>query len=189
MTSDHSMPYFNTIFTKEELKSLIVNEKFSGVDVIKGSGLQTKDFEESEHWFRIKGRYISKELAILGWAQITWNIQNRDTTPMKFIYLTGDVIEVDLGVKLSPKRIETINEYLWKNVQILPTEVRGEKEEKIRNDFRDLYRAFIHEKSNQTDKEVLKNLIQDAGGLRNMCFDKVPDYLKKENNKLWEKGI
>ena len=38
-------------------------------------------------------------------------------------------------------------------------------------------------------KDLLKNLIQDAGGLRNMCFDKVPDYLKKENNKLWEKGI
>ena len=84
------------------LPELLENENFETITELKSESLRWTDFAESEHWLRINGRYIPKELAILGGAKVTFNIMNRDTTPVVFLYATGDVVKIDLEFRSVP---------------------------------------------------------------------------------------
>ncbi len=101
-TTYHSLPALNRRLTKEEQEELLENENFETIIELKSESLRWTDFAESEHWLRINGRYIPKELAILGGAKVTFNIMNRDTTPVVFLYATGDVVKIDLEFRSVP---------------------------------------------------------------------------------------
>ena len=101
-TTYHSLPALNRRLTKEEQEELLENENFETITELKSESLRWTDFAESEHWLRINGRYIPKELAILGGAKVTFNIMNRDTTPVVFLYATGDVVKIDLEFRSVP---------------------------------------------------------------------------------------
>ena len=78
---------------------------------MKTESLRWTDIAASAHWLRINGRYIPKELVILGGAEVTGNIMNRDTTPVIFLYATGDMVKIDLGVQVSVQKIQELNAY------------------------------------------------------------------------------
>ena len=66
MTSYQSLPALNKRLTKREQEELIEGEKFMILSELKTESLIWKDLAASEHWIRIHGRYVSKELAVLG---------------------------------------------------------------------------------------------------------------------------
>ena len=101
-TTYQSLPALNRRLTKKEQEELLECENFETITELKSESLRWTDFAESEHWLRINERYIPKELAILGGAKVTFNIMNRDTTPVVFLYATGDVVKIDLEFRSVP---------------------------------------------------------------------------------------
>ena len=84
-TTYHSLPALNRRLTKEEQEELLENENFETITELKTESLRWTDFAESVHWLRINGRYVPKELVILGGADVTYSVMNRDTTPLIFL--------------------------------------------------------------------------------------------------------
>ncbi len=140
---------------------------------------------ESAHWLRINGRYIPKELVILGGAEVTGNIMNRDTTPVIFLYATGDVVKIDLGVQVSVQKIQELNAYLGSCYHIFPGQADGKKTEELSGIFREVYTEYLKEKEPEKESGVLADLIEDAGELRQKCIERMPSYLKKVDEKVW----
>ena len=99
-TTYQCLPALNRRLTKKEQEELLECENFETITELKSGSLRRTDFAESARWLRINGRYIPKELVILGGAEVTFNIMNRDTTPVIFVYATGDAVKIDLGVQV-----------------------------------------------------------------------------------------
>lgn len=173
------IPYFNKIFTKEELEELFENETFTDIAYLKENGMNKIDFAESEHWLRVNWRYLSKEMMVLGRAMPTSSLKNRDTTPVWAMYLTGDIVEIDLGRKLSAEGRTKFGEYIWFNLDILPEEVLGKQEEEVSAIFREVYQNYVEEQAGISKKEVIKSLIQNAEIPRSICVYKMPSYLQR----------
>ena len=108
-TTYQSLPALNRRFTKEEQEELIEQENFETITELKTESMRWTDFAESVHWLRINGRYVPKELVILGGAEVTYSVMNRDTTPLIFLYATGDMVKIDLGVQVSVQKIRELN--------------------------------------------------------------------------------
>ena len=141
--------------------------------------LRRTDFAESARWFRINGRYIPKELVILGGAEVTYSVMNRDTTPLIFLYATGDVVKIDLGVQVSVQKIQELNAYLWSCYHIFQGQADGKKTEELSGIFREVYTEYLKEKEPEKEDAVLAKLVKDAGELRQKCIEKMPPYLKR----------
>ena len=120
-TTYQSLPALNRRFTKEEQEELIEQEYFETITELKTESMRWTDFAESVHWLRINGRYVPKELVILGGAEVTYSVMNRDTTPLIFLYATGDMVKIDLGVQVSVQKIRELNAYLWSCYHITDT--------------------------------------------------------------------
>ena len=179
MTTYQSLPALNRRLTKKEQEELIEQENFKTLAELKTGSLIWKDFSESARWLRFNGRYISKELVILGGLKTTYNIMNRDTTPIIFIYATGDLVKIDLGVQVSVQRIRELNAYLCSRYQIFPEQAAGKKMEELRSIFREIYMAYLKEKEPMKESEVIAELVKDAGELRQKCIERMPAHLKK----------
>lgn len=173
------MPYFNNIFTKEELETLFENETFTDIAYLKENGMNVVDVAESEHWLRINRRYLSKEMMVLCEARITSSLSGRDTTPVWAMYVTGDTVEIDLGIKLNGLARRKFAEYVWYNLDVLPEEVFGDKKKKLSRTFREEYQTYVKEQEGMSEKEVIKALIQNAEILRSICVYKMPHNLQK----------
>ena len=141
--------------------------------------LRRTDFAESARWFRINGRYIPKELVILGGAEVTFNIMNQDTTPVIFVYATGDTVKIDLGVQASVQKIRELNAYFRSRYHIFPGQADGKKTEELCSIFREIYTDYLKEKEPEKEDAVLAKLVKDAGELRQKCIEKMPPYLKR----------
>ena len=141
--------------------------------------LRRTDFDESACWLRINGRYIPKELVILGGAEVTFNIMNRDTTPVIFVYATGDTVKIDLGVQASVQKIRELNEYFRSRYHIFPGQADGKKTEELCSIFREIYTDYLKEKEPEKEDAVLAKFVKDAGELRQKCIEKMPPYLKR----------
>lgn len=141
--------------------------------------LRRTDFAESACWLRINGRYIPKELVILGGAEVTFNIMNRDTTPVIFVYATGDTVKIDLGVQASVQKIRELNEYFRSRYHIFPGQADGKKTEELCSIFREIYTDYLKEKEPEKEDAVLAKFVKDAGELRQKCIEKMPPYLKR----------
>lgn len=141
--------------------------------------LRRTDFDESACWLRINGRYIPKELVILGGAEVTFNIMNRDTTPVIFVYATGDTVKIDLGVQASVQKIRELNAYFRSRYHIFPGQADGKKTEELCSIFREIYTDYLKEKEPEKEDAVLAKFVKDAGELRQKCIEKMPPYLKR----------
>ncbi len=141
--------------------------------------LRRTDFAESACWLRINGRYIPKELVILGGAEVTFNIMNRDTTPVIFVYATGDTVKIDLGVQASVQKIRELNAYFRSRYHIFPGQADGKKTEELCSIFREIYTDYLKEKEPEKEDAVLAKFVKDAGELRQKCIEKMPPYLKR----------
>ena len=71
------MPFFNEIFTKKELEELLENEVFQKMIGSKENPLNRPELLESENWFCIHGKFISKNMTIIGRAWVAASLNNR----------------------------------------------------------------------------------------------------------------
>lgn len=189
MTTYQSLPALNRRLTKKDQEKLIEGEKFEILADLKTGSLSLKDFSESAHWLRVNGRYIPKELVILGGPKVTFNIMNRDTTPMVFFYATGDVVKIDLGVQVSVQRIRELNAYLWSRYHFFPEQAAGSKMEELSSIFAEVYEEHLKEKKPMKENDVIAELVIDGRELRQKCIERMPAYLKKVDEKeLWNEG-
>ena len=184
-TTYQSMPALNRLLTKNEQEELIEHENFETITEFTTGSMRWTDFAESMHWLRINGRYIPKELVILGGAEVTYSAMNRDTTPVMFLYVNGDVVKIYLGVLLSVQKIRELNAYLWACYHIFPGHLDGKKKEELSSIIRVIYTEYLKEKEPQKESEVLAELIEDAKELRKKCIEKMPSYLKMVDEKAW----
>ena len=183
--SYHCMPYFNRIFTKCELEELVKNEKFYPIENTmdkKVLGL----LKSGTHWLYAGDRLISKDLAIFGWAEESSSLNGRAVTPVFFIYMTGEVIKIDLGFKIHIKEIENYNQYLWKKFQIIPRIIVGEQREHIVNAFARQFQE-LKENLGLNEKELVQTILRNPEKYRNMYMERLPDHIKKwcETNQTW----
>ena len=176
----HSLPALN-----REQEELIEHENFETITELETESLRWTDFAESVHWLRINGRYVPKELVILGGAEVTGNIMNRDTTPVIFLCATGDVVKIDLGVQVSVQKIRELNAYLWSCHHIFPGQADRTKTKELSGIFGEVYTEYLKEKEPEKESGVLADLIEDAGELRQKCIERMPSYLKKVDEKAW----
>lgn len=173
----HCMPYFNRIFTKCELEELVKNEKFYPIENTmdkKVLGL----LKSGIHWLYAGDRLISKDLAIFGWAEGSSSLNGKAVTPVFFIYMTGEVIKIDLGSKIHIKEIENYNQYLWKKFQIIPRITVGEQREHIVNVFARQFQE-LKENLGLNEKELVETILQNPEKYRNMYMEQLPDHIKK----------
>ncbi|MFR5322035.1 MAG: hypothetical protein ACLTGQ_12335 [Mediterraneibacter gnavus] len=77
LTSYHCMPFFNEIFTKKELEELLENEVFQKMTGSKENPLNKPELLESENWFCIHGKFISKNITIIGRAWVAASLNNK----------------------------------------------------------------------------------------------------------------
>ena len=116
---------------------------------------------------------------ILGGAEVTFNIMNRDTTPVIFVYATGDTVKIDLGVQASVQKIRELNAYFRSRYHIFPGQADGKKTEELCSIFREIYTDYLKEKEPEKEDAVLAKFVKDAGELRQKCIEKMPPYLKR----------
>lgn len=114
-----------------------------------------------------------------GGVEVTFNIMNRDTTPVIFVYATGDTVKIDLGVQASVQKIRELNAYFRSRYHIFPGQADGKKTEELCSIFREIYTDYLKEKEPEKEDAVLAKLVKDAGELRQKCIEKMPPYLKR----------
>lgn len=174
-TTNHSMPFFNQIFTKEELETLLEKEEFTDIIFLKEHGMKYTDVAESEHWLRINRNYVSKEMAILCWTGTQYG-----STLVYVLYLTGDIVKIDLGLKFSSEVEVRFGEYMWCKLDIFDIRFYGKEKDKLINDCKKVYRAYVKEQTGISEKEVIKDLIQNSEIPRSICIDKMPYFVQKK---------
>ena len=57
----------------------------------KENPLNRPELLESENWFCIHGKFISKNMTMIGRAWVAASLNNRDITPVKIFYMTGEI--------------------------------------------------------------------------------------------------
>ena len=118
-----------------------------------------------------------------GGAEVTFNIMNRDTTPVIFVYATGDAVKIDLGVQVSVQKIRELNADFRSRCHIFPEPADRTKAEELCSIFREIYTDYLKEKEPEKEDAVLAELVKDAGKLRRKCIEKMPAYLKRGDGK------
>ena len=98
-----------------------------------------------------------------GGVEVTFNIMNRDTTPVIFVYATGRELNADFRSRC----------------HIFPEPADRTKAEELCSIFREIYTDYLKEKEPEKEDAVLAELVKDAGKLRQKCIEKMPSYLKR----------
>ena len=156
------------------LITYIVFEKISKKD----SNITNCDIKLSEHWICAKGKLIAKNLLIIGYPRVTSNLTGRATTPMVFIYMTGDVVKVDLKTDLSVEKISLLRKYFWHNFGIVSTEVLGKSKEEVTDIFSKQFQV-LKEEMNLDDRELLIEMIKEPEKYRKIYMEILPYHIKK----------
>ena len=125
-TRYHCVPVFNQIFTKKELEELFEGEVFQKITGSMENPLNSLDLLESKNWFCIHGKFISKNMTIIGRAWVAASLNNRDITPVKIFYMTGQYLEVKAGYSWKVSTIQSFNQLLWEKYQIIPVKCFSE---------------------------------------------------------------
>lgn len=188
LTPYHCVPYFNQIFTRQELEKLFEPETFSEMTFLKEYGMDGIDMAESGRWFRINWQYVSKELAVLEKMYFRKGRKGRTATSVWIMYLTGDRVKVELKTKLPPGVVNRFNRYIWQETGILPQRVLEEEEEKLNRALRDICRNYRKEHGGMPEKEMLNRHIREGGDLRRACEDAFPSSLKEYRDELLQEG-
>lgn len=173
----HCVPYLNHIFSRFELEELLSLEVFKYVKSINNDKILLP-IGEGTHWISANGRFVSKDLAVLGWCEGNLSLIARDTTSIIFIYMTGEVIKIDLGRKLDIKDIISFNKTLWKEENIISANVLGEQEEEIINLFRKQFDA-LKKDLKLDEKEMIKQIILSPEKYKKIYMEILPHHIKK----------
>ena len=160
-----------------ELEKLLEVEVFEKISK-KDSNITNCDIKLSEHWICAKGKLIAKNLLIIGYPRVTSNLTGRATTPMVFIYMTGDIVKVDLKTDLSVEKISLLRKYFWHNFGIVSTEVLGKSKEEVTDIFSKQFQV-LKEEMNLDDRELLIEMIKEPEKYRKIYMEILPYHIKK----------
>lgn len=171
------IPYFNTLLTKEELNELLEDEQFESIEYFKGT-IFYKKIKESQHWLCVHDTYISKDLAVLCALRTQSNIMNnRSSTYLEVIYITGEMVTVDTGLGKVGKFKEVFNSYIKGHTDIIVLYLLLEHE------------AFSKSFANIVSKEPYKNMgimdiIKHSEEIKNLCKGTLSQSTMKGYHKI-----
>ncbi len=166
-TSYQCMPWFNRKLTRSQQESIMSDEKFSYIDELRYGRSKHLDIAESEHWLRIDGYYISKELLMFFRVMGHGSMHDRDRTPFEFIYIDGSKFEFTLGVQLSTKIEAHFEKYFWEHFDVPWVVMSTAKRDKqIRSEFSSTYQEYIKEKGYASEYEALKDIVLNGTELK-----------------------
>ncbi len=174
------MPWFNRRLTKSQQEAILSDENFQYIDELRYGLSKHMDIAESEHWIRIQGHYISKELLLCFRVVGHHNRHGRDRTPFEIMYLDGSSFIITLSWDIGHQREVQFHKYFWKQYGTI-TRLRNtpEREQEIRNDFSSIYHNYIQEMGYTSEYEALQQLVMDSSELKQRYKDKY--------NYLWER--
>lgn len=173
----HCVPCLNFKLQKEELEKLLEGEVFEKISK-KDGNITNCDIKLSEHWICARGKLIAKNLLIIGYPRVTSSLIGRATTPMKFIYMTGDIINVDLKTDLSVDKISLLRKYFWNHLGIVSAVVLGKAEEEVIDLFKKQYQ-ILKEEMELDDHELLIEMIKEPEKFKKMYMEILPYHIKK----------
>lgn len=176
-TSYHCMPYFNKIFSKCEQETFVASEEFQFFESVEVNNYLFP-LGISKHWIYANKRLLSKDLAIFAWLEATSSLIARNTTPICVLYMTGECVEVDLGVHLTGKEQIYIHDYLWKKEGIISACLLGDKRKEMINLFQKQF-DMLKQSMNLDDKEMIKEILQSPEKYRDMYMEILPYHIKK----------
>ena len=176
---------FNQIFTKEELEELLENEVFHKMTGSKENPLNRPELLESENWFCIHGKFISKNMTMIGRAWVAASLNNRDITPVKIFYMTGEFLEVKTGHSWNISTIQSFNYLLWNEYKIIPVKVFSKDYERITTILKSTY-SKIKEEKNLCEKEMIRYLLESGAEVKALFWNEIPGF--KPLNKYEDEG-
>lgn len=176
-TTYHCVPCLNSILTKDELEELLEGETFVSISD-QDHRIDKCPLSLSENWISAKGRLFAKNLLIAAYPEVTSSLIGRATTPMVFMYMTGDVINVDLEINLSAEQRRLLKQYLLHDLEIVSKELAPKQVEEISNIVKEQYQ-FLKEETKLDDKGLIREILQDSDKFKHMYMEKLPFYIKK----------
>ena len=185
LTSYHCMPVLNQIFTKKELEKLLENEVFQKMTGSTENPLNRPELLESENWFCIHGKFISKNMAVIGRAWVAASLNNRDITPVKIFYMTGEFLKVKTGHSWNVSTIQAFNYLLWNEYKIIPAKVFSKDYERITTILKSTY-SKIKEEKNLCEKEMIRYLLESGAEVKALFWNEIPGF--KPLNKYEDEG-
>ncbi|WP_195268316.1 hypothetical protein [Eubacterium sp. 1001713B170207_170306_E7] len=140
------VPRLGQYLSRKEIQQLLEQETFVKVEDFRDVTLQNKVFE-SEHWLKIKDRYIAKNLVIAFWTWADGPSPNGYFTPY-FMYMTGDTFNVSV---VDGEELE--RDFLNRSLNV-PNFYCNGKDKKI---YRQGYEAYIleHPKAAVENKQCI----------------------------------
>lgn len=181
-TRYHCVPVFNQIFTKKELEELFAGEVFRKMTGSMEDPLNSPDLLESENWFCIHGKFISKNMTIIGRAWVAASLNNRDITSVKIFYMTGQYLEVKAGYSWKVSTIQSFNRLLWEKYQIIPVKVFSRDYERIGTILKNTYDRMKTEKD-LCEKEFVRYLLEDGADSKALFWSEIPGFQLPGENK------
>ena len=174
-TTYHCVPCLNSKLQKVELEELLEGEVFDKISNKEGD-ITNCDIKLSEHWICAKGKLLAKNLLIIAYPRVTTSLIGRATTPMVFVYMTGDIVMVDLKVDLSIEKISLLKKYFWHNLGIVSEHVVGKKE--VTDILKKQYQT-LKEEMKLSDHELLIEILKEPEKYRKIYMEILPYRIKK----------
>ena len=137
---------------------------------------------ESKNWFCIHGKFISKNMTIIGRAWVAASLNNRDITPVKIFYMTGQYLEVKAGYSWKVSTIQSFNQLLWEKYQIIPVKVFSRDYERISTILKNTYDRMKTEKD-LCEKEFVRYLLEDGADSKALFWSEIPGFQLPGENK------
>lgn len=175
LTSYHCMPVLNQIFTKKELEKLLENEVFQKMSGSTENPLNRPELLESENWFCIHGKFISKNMAVIGRAWVAASLNNRDITSVKIFYMTGEFLKVKTGHSWDVSAIQAFNCLLWNEYKIIPAKIFSKDYEQISTILKGTY-SKIKEEKNLCEKEMIRYLLEYGAEVKALFWNEIPGF-------------
>lgn len=176
-TTYHCVPCLNSKLQKVELEELLEGEVFDKISNKEGN-ITNCDIKLSEHWICAKGKLLAKNLLLIGYPRVTSSLIGRATTPMVFVYMTGDIVKVDLKVDLSIEKISLLKKYFWNNLGIVSKEVVGKHAEEVTDILKKQYQ-ILKEEMKLDDHALLIEMINEPQKYRKLYMELLPYHIKK----------
>ena len=156
-TDSQSFPVFNLLFSTNEIREIIKDENFKQM-IFPENFKYLEYFKESENFFLIKNRFISKHALVQ--IFISRHRANSSATEYKRLhmtYFTGEVYEYELSPSMNDEERRYINNLFEKKYNIRPRVFK--KLYKNPGEVRDRCRAIAEEIFRQSGERDRKSFL------------------------------
>ncbi|MBS6162226.1 MAG: hypothetical protein KIC52_13540, partial [Firmicutes bacterium] len=120
----------------------------------------------------------------IGRAWVAASLNNRDITPVKIFYMTGEFLEVKTVHSWNVSTIQDFNRLLWNEYNIIPVKVFSKDYERITTILKSTY-SKIQEEKNLCEKEMIRYLLESGAEVKALFWNKIPGFkpLNKDEGK------